>query len=255
MDRNFSATATVLSLRDSGENNSSVTLFTQTDGIICATLYGGPKSRMRSAVCQWNTGTVYIYGNPTGGGRKITDFDVTGWHGSFGKSLFKMWAASLAAELVIKTRCAGSSGKCWKLFSGFLDGLEIADEAQGRTGLLRFIWRYLELMGVQPDASSCGRCGKPFLSGKFAGNEVSYLDIQDNSFICPDCADGGSGALPLTVAGIRYLSAVSGLAPAESRKIPLDTETFMLMRRMLFFLAESSAETRLNSLETGAGIL
>ena len=257
MNRSSSTNAIILSLRPLGENNSSVTLLTPEAGIIYAVLYGGPKSRMRSLVAQWNTGKAWLYENPEKNQIKISDFEVTGYHASFGQNLFKSYAASLAAELAIKTRCAGRAEHCYRLVSGFLDGMELCDEEQSRVGLMRFLWRYLELLGIQPATHVCCNCGKNFLDNRFAPDAVSYYNGIDNSFICPDCTDiaRGENMLGVRNSAVQYLSALTVLPPAEARKLSIDEEIYGQIRQLIFFLIENSIEQKLNSIETGMGIL
>ena len=73
MNRSLVTYATVLSIKPLGENNSSVCLLTRTEGVIYAVLYGGPKSRLKSLVSTWNTGTVYLSFSKNN--YKISDFD------------------------------------------------------------------------------------------------------------------------------------------------------------------------------------
>ncbi len=269
MNRTFSTSAIVVSLKPAGENNSNVTLITEARGIVYATLYGGPKSKLRSLVSQWHSGIIYLYENPEHNQIKISDFDVKNYHVSFSQNLFKYYAASLAAELAIKTKCAGSAGnneQCWKLVSGFLDGLELATEEQGHLGLIRFLWRFLELLGVQPDPSYCGSCGKSFITEKHSPADKAFYNRFDNDFICSDCASSVSDSavtgstsesqfIPLKMEVIHYLSATSLLTPAESRKIPLDEAGFVQIKNFIFYLIENNIESKLYSIETGKGIL
>ena len=269
MNRTFSTNAIVVSLKPAGENNSNVTLITQERGIVYATLYGGPKSKLRSLVSQWHSGIIYLYENPEHNQIKISDFDVKNYHITFGQNLFKYYAASLAAELAIKTKCAGSGGnneECWRLLSGFLDGLELTNEDQGRLGLIRFLWRFLELLGLQPDASYCGSCGKSFINEKFSPEDKAYYNRFDNDFICSDCASSISDSavtgatpdsqfIPLKMQALHYLSATSLLSPAESRKLQLDEDSFLQLKNFVFFLIENNIESKLYSIETGKGIL
>ena len=257
MNRSSSTDAIVLSLKPLGENNSSVTLLTPEAGIVYAVLYGGPKSRMRSLVSQWNSGKVWLYENPEKNQIKISDFEVSNYHTSFSQNLFKSYAASLAAELAIKTRCAGSAQQCHRLVSGFLDGMELCDEEQSRLGLLRFLWRYLELLGIQPQSHACSNCGKTFLDTRFAPEAVSYYNSMENSFICPDCADHLQGENMLSVknTAVQYLSALTVLTPSEARKLTIDEEIYGQIRQLVFFLIENSIDQKLNSIETGMGIL
>ncbi|MBQ9238222.1 MAG: DNA repair protein RecO [Treponema sp.] len=255
MSRTTHTQAIVFSLKPLGENNSSVRLITATDGLIFATLYGGPKSRLRPFVSPWNSGTLYLYVNGRTGTRKITDFDVKSYHLSFRSSLYKTYAASLAAELVLQTNCAGNAPGCFPLVSGFLDGLDSVSVEQARTGLLRFLWRYLALLGVRPDAACCASCGKPFPSGASGGIRVSLAD----GFLCAACAssfhahDSTMRAVPETV--IRYLAAISHCAPAAARAVPIDADTERHVRALLFFLTEQAVGKPLKTLTLSGGIL
>ena len=257
MNRSSSTSAIILSLRPLGENNSSVTLLTPEAGIVYAVLYGGPKSRLRSLVSQWNSGKVWLYENPEKNQIKISDFEVTNYHASFSSNLFKSYAASLAAELAIKTRSAGSAQQCFRLVSGFLDGMELCDEAQSRVGLIRFLWRYLELLGIQPPSHACSNCGKTFLDTRFAPEAVSYYNSMENSFICPGCAANADGENMLSVknTAVQYLSALTVLPPSEARRLTIDEEIYGQIRQLVFFLIENSIDQKLNSIETGMGIL
>ena len=260
MNRSSSTNAIILSLRPLGENNSSVTLLTPEDGIVYAVLYGGPKSRLRSLVSQWNSGKVWLYENPEKNQIKISDFEVVNYHPSFSQNLFKSYAASLAAEIAIKTRCAGSASQCHRLVSGFFDGMELCDEEQSRLGLLRFLWRYLELLGIQPNSHACCNCGKTFLDSRFAPNAVSYYNGMENSFICPDCVESGGSSqsgnmINVHFSAVQYLSALTVLSPSEARKLSIDQEVYGQIRQLVFFLIENSIDQKLNSIETGMGIL
>lgn len=269
MNRSFSTSAIVISLKPVGENNSTVTLITENNGIVYATLYGGPKSKLRSLVSQWHSGTIYLYENPEHNQIKISDFDVKNYHISFGENLFKFYAASLAAEIALKTKCAGSNEHCWKLLSGFLDGLELATEEQGRVGLIRYLWRFLELLGVQPDSTSCGFCNQSFLNQKFAPDTETYYNIRDNFFICSSCAKNNFQSeyekddnlsqldrlFPLKLQAINYLSAINLLKPAEVRKLSIDKQSYDQIKNIVFYLIENTVEHKLNSIETGMGIL
>lgn len=257
MNRSSCSNAIVLSLRPLGENNSSVTLLTPENGIVYAVLYGGPKSRLRSLVSQWNSGKVWLYENPEKNQIKISDFEVTSYHESFSTNLFKSYAAALAAELAIKTRCAGSSQQCHHLISGFFDGMELCNEEQSRVGLIRFLWRYLELLGIQPTSHACSSCGKNFLDTRFAPQAISYYNSMENSFICPDCGNyiRGENMLSVKNTAVQYLSALSLLSPSEARKLTIDEEIYGQIRQLVFFLIENSIDQKLNSIETGMGIL
>ena len=259
MNRSYSDSALVISLKASGENNSTVTLLTKTRGIIYATLYGGPKSRLKSLVAQWNSGIIYLYDTPEKKQTKISDFDVKNYHSSFSLSLYKNFAANLASELCIKTKCGGSFEECWHLTSGFMDGLELANEEQAQVGLIRFLWRYLELLGIQPPSHACSACGQSFLSSRLSPDSKTYYNGIENNFICSECLAGGLGHSEynffLKLSALRYLAGITVLSPAEARKLQIDRQDYLQLKDLVFFLIENAVGSKLNTIETGAGIL
>jgi DNA repair protein RecO (recombination protein O) len=259
MPRNHVTEGIVFSIKPLGENNSLVEFITKDTGIVYAALYGGAKSRLRSLVSLWNSGTVYFYCSESSDfsrNVKITDFDVRNYHLSFRENLYKTYAASLAAELVAKTKCAGSNEKCWYLLSGFLDGLDLSTGRQCETGLIRFLWRYFNLLGTRPDVSRCILCGSELMTGNSPEDRVSYNAVE-NGFTCSCCAvqDRNAHVFVLGREAVSYLYAVSELTPAEVRMLPLSDDSLCEIKRLVFFLAGQAAGTKLKTLETGTGIL
>ena len=258
MERNFSDEAIILSVSPAGEHNRCACVFSGRSGIFYAVLYGGPKSKLRSLVSPWNRGKLFLYRDKKY--VKITDFDVRNFHPSFRENLFKSWAASLAAELLIKTKCAGSPAETWMLLNGFLDGLELCDEKNGRLGLIRFLWRYIGLLGVRPDASHCVRCGASFFTGTSADNEVLYtgtrivFNAAENGFLCSSCACGKDED-SLSIEAVRYLAATAEMTPREARIRQIDHSSENEIKQLVFLLTEAAAGTKLKSLESGIGIL
>lgn len=261
MNRTSSTIAIIISLKPEGENNFTVTLLTQDKGIIYAMLYGGPKSKMRSLITQFSSGKIWLYENTEKNQTKITDFEVKNFHSSFSQNLYKMYAASLASEIVLKTHCEGIPAECYKLLEGFFDGMELCDEEQSRVGLIRFLWRFLGFMGVQPDASFCTECGTSFLSQKFAPNIISYYNIYKNSFTCKNCSESFfdeakiKNLFKIKQEAIVYLSAITLLTPSEVRKLQIDKESYEQIKQIIFYLIEKNVGKKLNSIETGMGIL
>lgn len=246
MAKTSTTLATVISIKPSGENNSSVTLLTQNEGIVYATLYGGPKSRLKSLVSPWNTGKMWL--SQDKGLFKISDFDVISYRLSFRENLQKSWTASLAAEIAMKTKCAGSAARCWPLINGFLDGLEFCSESDQITaGLIRFLWRYLELMGVQPDAENCCHCGEKFRTG-------ASWNPSENGFCCNYCNQKKTPA-SVPQNGMEYLSSITKLPPKDARNVLLLKESVSQVKETVFFLIENACGTPLSTLKTGIGIL
>lgn len=251
--RNFTYNALILSCRISGESNKSVCVFSEDEGIFYTTLYGGPKSKMRSLVTPFNRGKIWIYRDESKKSSKITDFDVEKYHISFSQSLFKSQVSMLAAEIVMKTNCAGSPKKAFWLLNGFLDGLDASDENEGRIAFLRFVWRYLEILGIRPDAKSCAKCGKSFLRGEILGGEIAKNDVylkeafyssSENGFICSSCTDKANISRETLI----YLEAIATLHPKETRAISVTRQSFFEMRDLCLFILQNAIGSSLKTL-------
>lgn len=257
--RNFSRNALILSLSPQGENNRLATVFTAEDGIFHATLYGGGKSKMRALVSPMNSGIIYLYNDEVRKSMKIIDFDVRKYHLSFRENLFKTWAASMASEILIKTRAGGSPDQSWKIANGFLDGMDLSDENESRLGLVRFLWRYLEILGVKPNSRDCVQCGSSFIGGKFTNDTLLYkyvFDEIESGFICPDCMQASAPAkFILGKPAITYLEAICTLQPKDVRKIIIDRQTFLEIKELSYYLIEKACDSKLKTLTTGIGIL
>ncbi len=272
MNRNINMEALVLSARETAQDNRSVCLLTK-DGIEWTTLFGGPKSKLRGAVSPWNRGVAYVYKNEEKQSAKITDFDVKKYHPTFRENLFKSFAAALAGEIVSKSKCAGSPEQCFVLLNGFLDGMDLLGEEESRLGLLRFLWRYLELLGVRPSVDSCPRCGKEFgavegaaLSSNFsqsalelkAGGKRALYSSAEAAFVCEECCSPQEKGFRLSEGALFYLKISGGTSSfdmAAARKARLPARDFADLKAFLYEMTEGALGARLKTLESGKGIL
>ena len=232
-----------------------------------AVLYGGRKSRLRSLVSPWNAGTAYLSHTRDGAALKLSDFDVHKYHLTFRENLLKNYASALAAELVVKTGGGGASKQCWPLFNGFIDGMELCrSQEECRAALIRFLWRFLNLLGLQPDILACPWCGRQFWTGNSENSGIQYQSVcktavynpVDNNFVCPDCRPPeapNTASASLSLESMHYLAAVSALPAAQSRQIPLSAAADTELRQFLYRFIESACSLHFNSLKTGAGIL
>ncbi len=273
MNRNVSKSALVISVRATAQDNRSVCILTK-DGIEFSTLFGGPKSRLSGAVSPWNSGTMFFYNNAEKSSSKITDFDVKKYHPTFRENLFKSFAAAFAGEIVVKSKCAGNGEAAFVLLNGFLDGMDLCDEKAARLGLLRFLWRYLDLLGVRPETKNCALCSKGFdfsSAATSAGNSFENMieyDIQggvvfsseQGGFLCEECArlksksrfeNGGR----LSLASLFYLDAAGGGNLAAARNASLSESDHDTLKAFLFQMTENALGQKLKTLSTGSGIL
>jgi DNA repair protein RecO (recombination protein O) len=249
-NRSWSTEALVLSLTPFGEGHREALLLTETRGLVHAAVFGGAKSKLRSLVSPYQTGTVWIYADPVKKSAKITDFDVHSYRPGIRESLVRTWCAALCAELV--TRSHGIAD--WRLVNGFLDGIAVAGDDECRRGLLRFIWRILGSAGISPDIGSCVRCGAP-LGGEKDENAVLYYSPYEEACVCEACVRNEERRFPLSTPARAYLAAVDTASPALVRTISLTAGDYADLRQFLFFLASRMIDGPLKTLETGDGIL
>ncbi|MCM1320486.1 MAG: DNA repair protein RecO [Bacteroides sp.] len=251
MNRNSCIRALVLISRQTAENLRNVTLFSPERGIFQAVLYGGPKSKLRSLVSPYHSGKIWLYTNEINHSTKITDFDVSEYRPHIRENLYKTWAASLCAEILIKTAGGNSTDNdaLWQTVCGFLDGISIAEENACRAGTIRFLWRFILLSGIQPDIHVCARCGAPL---DYSGNTV--YSPSENGFLCAACAAEHSAVYSLSNEALFYLRAVSSQPPSAVRKIPLPPQALNELMRLLIFLIQKDIGKPLKTMQSGLNI-
>ncbi len=265
MSRHTQEQALVLTSRLAGEDNRIVTLLGPQRGIFEAMLYGGRKSRLRSLVSPWHSGTIWLYHDKPRNSTKISDFDPVAFRPGLRENIYKNMAASLATELVIKTQAADEPAGCWTLLCGLLDGMELSDENNCKAGLLRFLWRYLGILGVQADCETCLQCGSAVAGANESeqGHHLVHYSLLEGGFLCPACHQHGAPAADaphpaegflLGQEAVRYLQLTVEDGTA-ARKTQLSAAAYHQLRQLLLHVTQSAAGGRLKTLETGLGIL
>ncbi|GHU13938.1 recombinase RecO [Spirochaetia bacterium] len=245
MNRTAVYNALALRVRPSGEHREAVFL-TGEDGIVRATVFGGPKSRFRSHVAPFNSGRLWIYRDPAKDTRKVSDFDVQSWRPGLRELYERSEAANEMAALVLKSYAAGGeplseSTEQGGAFAGALDlalstldALENADEACCRRLVIRFMWIWAGLLGMRPDPEHCSSC-----ACEAAADGLLWF-IRGEGLLCQDClrrveTRGGRAAdygLPLGPGARRWFLAVENRPAADIVRISLDTESLAEARAL-----------------------
>ena len=152
MSRTVIYSALSLRNRPCGESNSEVTLLTAEEGIIKATVFGGAKSKLRSHSSPYNSGQVWIYRDPAKEYRRLSDFDVKSWRPGLRELYDRTMAAGAIADTILASHGGGGEWSgALSLAEKALDTLETADEEKCERILVRFLWRWIELLGIQPE--------------------------------------------------------------------------------------------------------
>jgi len=226
MTRSFTYSALVLQVRASGEANRDAAFLTAEEGIIWATVFGGPKSKLRAYVAPFNRGTLWIYRDPVRNTRKVSDFDVTDWRPGLRESYERLSAASSVVDTIA---AAHGGGGGWRetlaLADDTLEYLAETDADTGRRTLLRFLWKWVGLLGVAPDPRVCSRC-----AGRPPADEVVWYSRPEGAFLCGRCAAAALRAdrlslLPLGPGPRRWLDQAEARGAREAGRYGMDAES------------------------------
>jgi DNA repair protein RecO (recombination protein O) len=239
MSRLFTYTGLILRARPTGESNREICFLSVEEGLLQATVFGGPKSKLRAHAAPYHQGTLWIYRDPVRDSRKLTDFDVLSWRPGLRERYERSAAAAAMAETILA--CHGGGGN-WEaavnLVSASMDALENADEGCCKRILIRFLWNWGDILGLRPDLNHCGACAcEP------PENGLLWYDGFEGSLLCSSCAGispaGASiveakyplesintetpGLLPLGSGGRRWLAATQNLEPGLLARYTLDS--------------------------------
>ncbi|MGI5173640.1 DNA repair protein RecO [Treponema sp. OMZ 840] len=254
MNRNSTVDALVLSVKPAaGENNRLAAVLSPEKGIFNAMVYGGRKGRLKALVSPYHSGKMWLYTDAVKQSIKITDFNPEHYRIGIRESIYKACAAALCAEIILKTQGAADISSLWILTNGFLDGLNICTEKEAQTGLLRFLWRYIGLMGLQDNSCECRYC---------ASAVPIWYSAAENAFICADClpenktvSEHHAALFPLNKDSTVFLQTVNSKSPKEARTLQLSDESISQLRNLLYYLIQNAADTKLKTLDAGKGIL
>jgi len=152
MSRSFTYNALTLRVRPSGESNREAWFLTAEEGIVKATVFGGPKSRLRAQVAPFHEGRLWIYHDPVRDSRKVSDFDASSYRPGIRELYERAMAADALAETILASHGGGGGWpESLKLASAVLNALDSAD-AEASSGLaVYFLWRWAAFLGVKPE--------------------------------------------------------------------------------------------------------
>jgi DNA repair protein RecO (recombination protein O) len=224
MSRTAVYSAIILRSRPSGESNSEVFLLTAEEGIIRATVFGGPKSKLRAYAAPYNSGQVWIYRDKAKDYGKLSDFDVHSWRPGLRELYERTMAAGAVAETIL---CTHGGGGDWenalKLTEATMDALENASEELCARYLVHFLWRWAGFLGLQPHLECCAVCGDRADAGPL------WFSDREGSAFCGNCIPEESsvpGLLQLNPGCRRWLTAVGPLEPSLLHRYSMDNRSF-----------------------------
>jgi len=250
MFRSSATPAIILRKTRMGEIHKALTLLTPGTGLLHAVAHGAYKMNSRLRPCEpFVIIRAYLYHEPVKNQYKLTDAEVLELLEGVRSSVLRYYAASLWAEVTLKSFGAGESyGELFRLLH---DALLLLDRLpEEREGLLtvQFLMRFLALSGHAPELDRCDGCHVPF-----GASQPAFLSRESAALSCGRCAAADSLVMP---AGARaYLEGTLGLPLAQAGRVSLEGEALSRLRKIAFRLVETSLESSLNTLRAGEGIL
>jgi DNA repair protein RecO (recombination protein O) len=244
MLRNFCYSALILRSRPSGESNREVWLLTAEAGLLRVTVYGGPKSKLRSYASPFHSGQAWVYQDPAKDSRKLSDFDVVAWRPGLREMYERAMAADAVAETVLASHGGGGNWPAaFTLAEAALDALAEADSETCSRILLCFLWQWADFLGLRPDFEHCSLCGKPMPAAL-----ALMFSMREGGMVCPDCSDGQEAGLVHAGPGCRrWLETVRPLHPAQITRYTLEKKSFNEARALATAILSEALGKRLGS--------
>jgi DNA repair protein RecO (recombination protein O) len=249
--RSSTTEAVVLRKTRVGEIHKSLTLFSRQRGLINAIAHGAfkIKSRLRTTSEPFQVVRAYLYHDPVRDQYKITDMESLAALDGIRKSVQRYYAASLWAEVVIRSYGGGENFPV--LYDLLVGALRLLEQAPDRLVALlscQYLLRFLDLLGQRPDIEHCGLCASE-LDVRFG----AYLSREEQILICSRCAR--PAALHLPAGALRYLQSTLGMPLAAAARVGLEEQSLRALKETVYFLVQAVLETNLNAIQSGVGII
>ncbi len=246
MSRAVTYNAIVLAVHSSGEDNREAFFFTKEAGLIQATLFGGPKSKLRAYVSLFHRGILWIYHDPVKNTNKITDFDVQSWRPLVRESYQRIMAATYVAEVTLASRGGGAPwDQPFTVLDETLEAIGTVPEEDISLITLRWVWQWLHILGVAPDITQCHQCAcVP------DDNDVLWYSSREPQIVCSQCAAAAVHQLnqpliPLNGGARHWLQRILTVDIKSTGRWQMDSETRNQVQRLCGTMLDTVLEKHL----------
>jgi DNA repair protein RecO len=195
---------------------------------------------------------ICFYHDPVKDSYKVTDLTVLAPFDRVKAEITRYFTACLWVEVVLRSLGGGvTDASVFDLLKESLASLDRVPEAGVDQADLQFLWRFLGLSGFRPDLDVCAACG-----ARVAEEEPVYHSPGGHALLCDACAARSGGpCLEMSAGSRRYLAHSLRLSTSRAGLVTLSRPAARSLRRLSGELLQSVLETRLRTLEAGAGIL
>lgn len=267
MNRSSQHQAIILRVTPLGDTHATADLLTPEEGLLRATVYGlrGKRSSLRGLVVPFARGTAWFYRDPRRETVKLNDFSVERYALVLQSDLRAYYHASLYAEVLWRSHASGDGGaESYRLIGEALDLLEAnstpsvpgetlpagapprRDEAWYRRLTILVLWRYLAVLGLQPDLCSSEHGGRAL-----GAEERRFYDIRESVVVGEEWADPGMIELP--PGAVRFLKRAEGASLAQAVTVQLAPAALAALRTVVLAAVQEAIHVPLNTIRVAGG--
>ena len=246
MERNVSVEGIVLTNRRWGELHRKVTLLSPELGVFDAVVYGARKGKLAGGIEPCTIGTFFLYHNRTRGEYSLTDVQPLVYAGTLREDLVRLYTAHAMVEMALRMH-GGDYSVLYRIMGSYIMLLQ-EPEVDPRLVLIQFVWKFIGIMGLDPDLQSCPICSTPYGEG-----EILSFNTGLHTACCSDCGDVDTEGFELALGpgARRYLILTRTLSESDSVAVVLSQTATIRMIRYLMRYVTNILGQPLSSLSGG----
>lgn len=207
--------ATILQAFSYSETSKILRLLTPTHGVQSVIARGAlrPKSRYGGILEPFTDGVADFYIKENRDLQTLAGFDLVRPRQGLGRDLVRFGAASLLAEIVLRTASEQAMPELYARVRLGLTALETAPVDRLEEVALTEIWALIVTLGFGPALDQCVSCGGPT-----PPDRERYFDYAAGGVYCGDCGGGSGGGRVLPPDAIQdLLTMLHGETPSLDR--------------------------------------
>jgi DNA repair protein RecO (recombination protein O) len=209
-----------------GDTSRILRLLTPDLGVIGAIARGArrPRSRFAALLDPFGEGTAVLDYREGRDLQTLSGFDLDRARRGLAGDLRRYGAASLLAELLMRTATTTANPSLFASATAGLDAIESAEGDAIEPVGLTAAWTLVERLGFAPELGSCTLCGRDL------GDSEASFDYGAGGVRCADCVGGAGARLPA-----RARAAVASMVRGETPSLDKTYAHWILLERFLAY--------------------
>lgn len=181
--------ATVLQAFPYSETSKILRLLTAGHGVQSVIAKGArrSKSRFGGVLEPFTDGTATFYLKPNRDLHTLREFELNHPRQALGRDLVRFGAASLLAEIVLRTSSEQAAPELFHLIRGALGDLETVPADRVESVALAHAWAVIATLGFAPALDRCVHCSRALPDGDL------FFDYGAGGLLCGECGGGAGG--------------------------------------------------------------